>query len=182
MTTIAFRDGLMASDSCLVCEDKAGNARYTGLVDKIYALKDGSLLGMSGDAEGQPVIDILESGATNEEMVGLLAEVDCVCECLLVRTDGKMFHLSVGEEWAEFIEFRDKFAAVGTGRDFAYGAMECDATALQAVQAASRRHPFTRPPFVVMTLKDGKRYTYECRDIIKASSYGGDSNIFKEGN
>lgn len=159
MTTIAYRFGLMAADSCLT-EGDEHNTRYVGHVDKIFRLKDGSLFGGSGDAECQAIINILQSRAPDEKKAGLLAQVDCECECLLVRPDGRMFWIATDTDYGEFTEFRDEFAAVGSGKDWAYGAMEVrpDVTALEAVQAASRRHAFSRAPFMTMELNPGGAY------------------------
>lgn len=154
MTTIAFRDNIMVCDSCL-CETGNDNTIYIGDVEKIYRLADGSLLGMSGDAEGQALINILnDSSIAPEKMCDALASlVGYDSHCLQVRPDGQMIWVSTGEEAAAYTPFRDRFAAIGTGKLLAYGALEMDATALEAVEAAARRHAYTRPPFISVELR-----------------------------
>lgn len=157
MTTIAYRDRIMASDSCLTEGDEKENVRYIGEVDKLYRMPDGGILGLSGDAEASDVIAILARNEPCQRIVNRLAKVGCECEGLLVRPNGRMFWIATDNgDFAEFYEFRDRFAAVGSGKDWAYGAMEGhpDVSALQAVEAAARRHAFTRGPFFTMHLMD----------------------------
>lgn len=153
MTTIAFRDGIMAADSCLTEELEDDNAIYVGDVNKIYRLDDGSLLGMSGDAEGQCVLNILNDLAIPESLIAdHLASLQHTRSCILVRPSGQLYWVGTGEDSAAYTPFTDRFAAVGTGKQFAYGAMEHGATAYEAVDAACRRHAFTRPPIVLERL------------------------------
>ena len=49
--------------------------------------------------------------------------------------------------------FTDKFIAVGSGQQYAYGAMEVGATASVAVEAATRRDLASAPPVVSVALK-----------------------------
>lgn len=154
MTTIAYRDKMMAADSCLSSGEES--MRYVGDVVKIFRLKDGSLFGASGDGECQAIINVLESGIPDHEIAATLAaEVQLECECILVRPDGRTFWIVTGDGYGEFTNFNDKFCACGTGQDFAYGAMEHGATALEAVQCAAKRHNFTRGPFMSVSLMDG---------------------------
>lgn len=150
MTTVAFRDGIMAGDSCLSTGDDS--VIYVGNVDKVFRLKDGSLFSASGDAECQPIINVLESGIQDSAIPGALAELKSESECMMVRPDGRLYWICVSEGYGEFTEFKDEFCAIGTGKDFAYGAMEWGASALDAVICASRRHAFTRGPFMSMSL------------------------------
>ncbi len=146
MTTIAYRAGLMASDSML-SESDADNGFVVGCVNKLYTLPDGSLLGLSGDAEADDVIEALAQVTDRDPVAADLAHVDAECEGILVKPDGRTFWLSTAEEgYAAMSLFIDKFAAVGTGKWIAYGAMEFGASAEQAVECACRRHCFSRGP------------------------------------
>lgn len=151
MTTVAYRDNIMAGDSCLSTGDE--NTIYVGDVDKVFRLKDGSLFAASGDSECQQIMRVLESGAKDHKIPGLLAKIKSESECMLVRPDGRMYWIVVDDGYGEFTEFKDQFCAIGSGKDFAYGAMEAGASALEAVRCASRRHAFTRGPFMFMDLK-----------------------------
>lgn len=160
MTTIAYRNGWMAADSMLTQGDE-NNTIYVGDVDKIIRLDDGSLLGLSGDAEGQHVVNVLNDKRIGRKHIAAsLAEIDSEVNALLVRPDGTMWWVATnGEGYAEYYQFRDRFAAIGTGKELAYGAMEVrdDVTALEAVQAAARRHAFTAGPFTAVELNPPKR-------------------------
>jgi 20S proteasome alpha/beta subunit len=144
----------MATDSCLTEEVGDKHCFYAGDVQKIYRLKDKSLLGMSGDADAQAVMNLLEDDSIpDHKMTDALASLTGYeCSCLLVRQSGQMFWVSTEEDSAAFTPFSDEFAAVGSGKQFAYGAMEFGATALEAVVAASRRDSFTRGPFIEVHL------------------------------
>lgn len=162
MTTIAYRGGVMASDSMLSQADH-DNGYIVGSVNKIYTLSDGSLLGLSGDAEAGDVILALESVKGRDPMAADLMYVGADCEGILVRPDGRTFWLDTSESvesetgesengYAALTLFIDDFAAIGSGKWIAYGAMEHGATAEQAIECACRRHCFSRGPVQVHRL------------------------------
>lgn len=155
MTTVAYRCDTreMAADTCLTEGDET-STMYTGEVDKIFRLNDGSLLGMSGDSEAQHICNILNDPEIPEHEIAIaLNEVASECSCLLVRPDGRMIYVSTnGEGWGEYTPFRDTMACVGTGKQFAYGAMEAGASAQRAVEISCKRQAFTKPPIQVVQL------------------------------
>lgn len=152
----------MVADSCLTEGKAPENTLYVGSVDKIFRLRDGSLIGLSGDAEGTEIVQIFDDNLDDPlAVLAGLTTVTCECRGLVVRPDGRMFWLATndpGDEetsgYAEYMQFRDDFAAVGTGAWIAYGAMEGrkDVSAREAIEAACRRHPYTRPPILEMSL------------------------------
>ncbi len=153
MTTIAYRAGTLASDSMLSCSDE-DNGYIVGCVEKIFTLSDGSLLGLSGDADAFDVIAALEGAVDRDPIANDLVNVGAECEGILVRPDGRTFWLDTAEEgYVSLSEFTDEFAAIGSGKLFAYGAMEFGATAAQAVECACRRHCFSRGPVQIKHLR-----------------------------
>lgn len=127
-----------------------------GYAPKIIRLLDGSLFGLSGDAECQHIINVLNDSTIPQDQIALaLGQVKSESNSLLVRPDGQMVWISTnGEGWGEYSPFTDKFAAVGTGRQFAYGAMEADASAEKAVEIACRRTCYSGPPITVVRLHE----------------------------
>jgi hypothetical protein len=155
MTTICYRVDTkeMAADTLLV-QSEGENTFYVGYADKIIRLKDGSLLGMSGDAEGQWIVNVLNNTAIPaDKIVEELAELPCECSCLLVRPDGSMWWVSTsGDGFAEYYSFRDDFAAVGTGKQIAIGALAAGMSAKRSVEIACERHCYSKPPIQVVKL------------------------------
>lgn len=162
MTTIAYKDGVMACDSCWT---------YGGTIDvlatKISRLANGALLGQSGSNDGryfEKLLGKVKSPAslpTHEQ----LREIRQDFLGLLVLPSGKIFKLSTTfitpENWnCEFDpddvglwEITGPFAAVGSGGDFAIVAMECGKSAKEAVDIACRFDPNSRGPIHSLSLK-----------------------------
>jgi len=68
---------------------------------------------------------------------------------LIVEPDG----VCVSDEWYQMDPIVEPYHAIGCGAKAAFVALDMGATALEAVEAAARRDPYTRGPFHTMTLK-----------------------------
>lgn len=123
MTTIAYRDGIMAADdSCWACDTRTYN------VKKLYRLKEGSLLGISGNlAAATRLIAFLQSDESKPppRLAGASA--------ILVRQNGRIFKF---EDGTAIPMLRTKYIAGGSGFMVALGAMHAGATAVEAIKAA----------------------------------------------
>lgn len=129
MTTIAYRDGVMASDS----RGYGGDRAPVGSKTKIHRLPDGTLMGCSSNAPGQPeaVFAWYAGGADPREAP---AFGDAKFRLLVVRPDGQSF---LGENSFYLSGPLDaRFFAVGSGQEYALGAMEAGASAVRAVEVA----------------------------------------------
>lgn len=125
MTTIAYRNGILASDALVT----SGNAR-AGKVKKI-AKGNGVMGGMSGSAEAcQSFIEWIEAGAE-----GACPGLDGTDADGILIKGRKTFY--VGPKGVP-VPFKAKFAAVGSGEKFALGAMAMGADAATAVKVASK--------------------------------------------
>ena len=134
MTTIAYRDGVMATDTLAV-----GGDLYRGKVRKIQRLEDGSLLGIAGDAGYHCFFEKwLLNKPTWENRPRLPENSDI--SLLFVRRDGRIFHSA---ERLVLVEVETEFIAIGSGGDLAMGAMGAGSTARQAVEIAARFDCFT---------------------------------------
>lgn len=125
MTTIAYRDGIMAADSL-----RTGSNWRMGTSRKVSKAADGSIAGATGTAAwNQSFLKWFEDGRRGDppsspEDSG----------AFVVEADGTMkrFHSAGWEVMADLPFWSD-----GSGDGFAMGAMQFGATAEQAVKAAS---------------------------------------------
>ena len=142
MTTIAFRDGVMATDS-LVTD---GSNIYRGTTKKIYRIGD-SLLSMCGNlglfdvmvdwvSRGMPLGDLPNVG-NESDFAAMLVSRD--------RLVGFTEKFRIQEHTAEF-------HAMGSGNEIALGAMAMGATAEQAVETACRFDVYSAGPIQVERL------------------------------
>lgn len=166
MTTVAYRAGTMACDSCWT---------YGGTVDvlatKIVRLSSGALLGLSGQNDSRQMVGMLDRAKTPgqlpsyEAMTAVRADI----LALLVLPSGRTFKVGTSivspENWdAEFDsddiglwELNGPFSAIGSGGDMALVAMAAGKSARDAVALAARFDLNSRLPLHSMTLARPKR-------------------------
>lgn len=155
MTIIAVKNGIMASDS--KCTDD-----YFGFLtkcQKIYRLDNGALLGTAGDGDCRSLIALLSRSRCTMRTVSLptkeqLAETKTGFHGILAFPNGRTFmvYLDLREagdsaEWdGQIVEMEEGVCAVGSGYQYALGAMRAGATAAQAVAAACHYDSFCGLP------------------------------------
>lgn len=136
MTTIAYRAGVMAADTRAYSGDKVP----IGFKTKIHRLSDGSLFGCSSSSVGAD---------------GLLRRwVDGGCQpcksddlkpdgfqLLLIRPSGDVFYAKDNMELTGPLSAA--YFAIGSGDQFALGAMAVGASAKKAIEAAATLDPWT---------------------------------------
>lgn len=121
MTTIAYANGILASDSRLTEKSVV----LTDRCKKIWRLKDGSLFGSSGDNEaGLMLLDALKRNIkpaipNDREMWGVR-----------ITTSGHIYVFE-GHVWDRWPE---KIVALGSGKKAALAALRCGADAVTAVK------------------------------------------------
>ncbi len=148
MTVIVYhcKSQTMCSDSRVSDE----HGMHLTNAPKIYRLSNGALLGCAGDDDCRLLMEVLGRPKTPKQMPSRqeLADTKTNFYGLLVFPKGHVFlvgvefqQLSENEgEWTGYVsEINDKFAAVGSGQQYAYGALEVGASAGDAVRAACRR-------------------------------------------
>lgn len=124
MTTIVYRSGVLAGDTRVT----SGSTILPETYRKTFKLKDGSLYGASGDLEqGEVVRAHLEKHLAPPKFG---EEKDI--EAIHVRLDGSLWAF-LGMLW---VRVMTPYAAVGSGRDAALGALAMGASAHAAVKAA----------------------------------------------
>lgn len=152
MTTIAYRDGVMAADSCLTEESESGGSRAYQC-RKIYKKRVVSgptsrevLIGLSG--AGGPGLLFLEWYGSGMERPEIMDKDMGDFGALVVDGDT----IAVYDRFYVAEPVIERYHAIGSGAKCAFVAMDMGATALHAVQQAAIRDVYTRPPFVTEKL------------------------------
>lgn len=126
MTTIVYRDGILAADS----QTTVGKFALTNDSLKISKLKNGGYFAGSGTVcEIKMLFDWYNNGKRHGSES---KQLNCIA---LVIEKEKIFIL-YGDLYK--FEVKESYVAIGSGRDFAYGALYMGATAKEAVKAACR--------------------------------------------
>jgi len=143
MSTIVYRDGVMASDS----RAYSGNSAPIGSKMKIRRLKDGSLVGISTCRPGlsERMMAWFDEGNPNDK-----APTDLDFVALVVRPNGEVFfyHDSI---WPSGPLCAPWFA-IGSGEEYAMGALAMGASAFRAVEVAAALDTMSAPPVTVLEL------------------------------
>ena len=161
MTTIAFSSGIMAADSRASDNDARGV--FVTKCQKIYRLANNCLLGTAGDDDSREVQALLgkckgpkslptraELAATRTDFAGILV----FPKGQIYLIDIRMREYEHTGEWSgEVLESRERYAATGSGQEFALGAMAHGASAAQAVAIAAKFDLATGGPIVSVALK-----------------------------
>lgn len=146
MTTIAYKAGIMACDS---------RWAYQGMVDtgmtKIRRLASGALIGGSGDNDGRDIEALFQKVKTPAGLPSRTALMSIRCDYLglLVLPRGRVFKIAATHisepNWDKDMdgdigiwEISQPFAAVGSGTEFAMGAMAAGKSAADACRIACR--------------------------------------------
>lgn len=136
MTTIVFRDGIMAADT----RAYSGASTPIGFKAKIHRLKDGSLMGVSSTIPGQAeaFINWVNDGS-NMETIDQLGELKLAA--IVAMKDGNIIYFN--DSPLPSGPIAGSFFAIGSGEQYALGALSCGATAEAAVTAAAQHDPWT---------------------------------------
>src|SRR3990172_4095652 len=159
MTTIAYRDGIVAADSQETWDTEGGGVSKHKCV-KLFRKQ------VRSEIEGEPPHDVIiaTAGATFSGMVfvdwygsgkeipdslvhGTEDEGDF--DALILTPKG----LFIANRYCRPVKIEDKFIAVGSGRTAAIAAMLCGKTAVEAVQIAMKIDPYTGGKIFSMSLK-----------------------------
>lgn len=151
MTTIVYRDGIMAADSRVTTESEAGGHIVHQCV-KLFR-KNGAIIGLQG--ESSPGMFFLEWFSSNKPKSPPSALMESEADfCALVLTKKGLFEY---DKWCNaepvMLPRHRPFHAIGSGAKAAFGALAMGATARRAVAIACAFDPYTAPPVVWMALK-----------------------------
>jgi len=164
MTVIAWRNGMMACDSCWTF----GDIQVASAV-KIKRLSSGALLGQAGDNDCRVIDDLLDRvkdplklptreqlNATKVSFIGLLAlQRGGVYVISTAKIDDAGWVYDDDDDVGVWTATTmGGYAAVGSGANCALAAMDAGANARQAVEIACRREIHCRLPVHVRHLAD----------------------------
>ena len=136
MTTIAFRDGVMAADTMAHSSEKLCRSK------KLFRVSNGEVIGFSGVwIDGKLFVDWYDKGADRDEPPPWRTQGDekVNFNALVLTADGIY-------EWSyELVADRvlDDFWAIGTGSSAALAAMRCGRNAQEAIYIAMQIDPYT---------------------------------------
>jgi hypothetical protein len=138
MTTVVYRDGVMAGDTAVF-----DRGVYCGQVTKIFKSPAGSLAAVAG-CLGDSVA--MKEWVEERHALGAPPEFgDDDSEGLLVEPDGSVFWIGPKQKR---IKVDGPFHAIGSGFRIAIGALHAGADAVRAVEIAADVDNHTRRPIV----------------------------------
>lgn len=146
MTTIAYRDGVLAADT----RAYSGDARPLGQKSKIERLEDGTLIGVSSSIAGGG--ETVRRWYADQRPSDI--ELPSNFTMIAISREGEVFfakdtpHVS-GPLTAPYF-------AIGSGADFALGALETGVSAKGAVLLACRLDVWSDEPVEILTLEESK--------------------------
>lgn len=147
MTTIAYRDGTMASDSCW-----ADEGLQTTSLSKIDRLSSGALFGAAGDGDIRALLALIDKVKSPDKLPtkAELAATRCEVKGILVFKAGQVWMIGIeksGEHFDAMVWPANRsIAGVGSGGELAVGAMAAGKSAAEAVRIACRFDINSRPP------------------------------------
>lgn len=152
MTTIAFKDGILAADSAVTA---SGN--WEGSCMKIAKLKPSIFAGFAGALAVQETVFEWIAGGMDRKKIPTIMDggEDYKWDCLVITPDAV---------WSLERSFLRSFTqspyyAIGSGADLALGAMAMGATANQAVEAACKHDIYSRQPITMLKVPKWPRPT-----------------------
>lgn len=142
MTTIAYRDGILAADTMV-----SGSGCRVGSVVKAFRRTDGHMAGAAGDLSwAQRLLGWFTAGEEGEAPL----PKENAGEAIIVRPDGEVFF--VDESGMHTLSA--EFFSLGSGACVALGAMAAGASAETAIEIACRFDCHTGGDITVLHLKD----------------------------
>ena len=151
MTTIAYKDGVIASDSRATWDDWAVSrcVKLYRAKSKSDPVKGDVIVGTAGHSSAALLfLDWLEVGGEprlHDRGVNETTEF----ECLIMHKSG----VWVGDRLCRLERLEEEFWAAGSGRHAALGAMWAGKSAIDAVRIATRIDPFSGGRVVSMSLE-----------------------------
>lgn len=138
MTTIAYRNGELAGDTRVTAAETIMPERER----KVFRFPNGFLFGAAGASDE---IEKLMQSVKRSLKTPKLPE----CDGLMVDPDGKVFWYE-GSHWQPL---KAPFAAIGSGKSYALGALYYGASALEAVKIGCKLDVHSGVPIHIVRLK-----------------------------
>lgn len=134
MTTIVYRAGILAADSRAYSGDK----NPIGEKHKIHRLADGCLIGASSNKVG--ACEKFRRLVAASGVEGTF-EDEVPVQAIVIRPDGSFFYFNNQDSFSGPITA--EYMAIGSGEEYAKGALKMGASAVDAVRIAIECDPWT---------------------------------------
>lgn len=138
MTTIAYKSGILVSDSQASSQGSVCNR-----LCKVFKLDSGSLIGFSGDVYWKELINLFNPVLSPNDFPAYdaLKALDYDVGILYVFPNGSIYEIGLSgnnaTDASTFVwEVQPEFASVGSGSSYAVAAMKAGASARRAVEIA----------------------------------------------
>lgn len=156
MTTIAYRDGILAADSRVTVDNGSGARIHT--CKKLFRKRvtEGKktfevIIATAGESSpGMVFVDWYGSG---KPVPDIFLHIDADFTCLVLTPKGLFEY----DTFCRGEEIEEDCYAIGSGAMAALAAMHCGKSALEAVRIASRIDPHTGGRIVTETLEPRKK-------------------------
>lgn len=126
MTTIAYKNGVLAADTRCTIEDVIDPSQHK----KVFRFKNGALIGLAGDTG--VMMNVLKKLRRDPEDFETIKVDKKDLNAIYVKPNGKVFERD-DNGW---IPITAKYAATGSGYLAALVAMRCGKSAVQAIKIA----------------------------------------------
>lgn len=148
MTTIAYRDGVIAADS-RGTDDNYHPGIYR--CEKLFRAGDDIIATAGDDTTGMIFVDWYTARTKGAKLKPPSRLIDGEADfcCLVLKKDG----LYWCDKWCRLNKIFDEFYAIGSGAAYAMGAMAHGASAAEAVKTAMRWDPHTGGEVTQLTLE-----------------------------
>jgi hypothetical protein len=162
MTTIAYRDGIVASDSLYSMSD----GRIYQWHKKIWRFPNGIIYGAAGDDDDRALRELFENTSPpNVPDRSDIAECRSNTHAIVVYPDGKAWLIECELQMVQgqpvwmgsASELAHPFMAVGSGGAYAHAAMQMGATAEQAIKEAIKSDCFTGGKVQVYDIRQAEK-------------------------
>lgn len=151
MTTVAYKDGVIAGDGLCTHASYVSSRSF----QKIVAT-DSHLAGISGQADyGAAFLEWVKAGCDPKHIPLSATKTTGDIDAFVVDASGNV--TAYGQDMMPLSLGRPKFYAVGSGWAFAIGAMAMGASAEQAVRIAAKFDTATGGKIVTRRLKRAKK-------------------------
>jgi hypothetical protein len=139
MTTIAFKDGILAADSRAMCNHWVAHDSAMKIFEETHPVHGRMLFAIAGDyVEGRHAVQAIFA---KKKYVPQHSETGFTV--LGVTPQGQLRQWVVGETHTDGEAVLAPFYAIGSGRVPAMAAMHAGATAIEAVEIAKKLDPST---------------------------------------
>lgn len=147
MTTIAYRNGIMAGDT-----QASFNSTCIGESIKIRKGNNGNLYGFSGSiVEADEAFEFLQDDTKTIKKPIKFTDNETFYTIIEVIVTGAVF---IYEGTVDPIQFKAPFYAQGSGSDLALGAMAAGASAEEAVKIACKYNIYSSEPVTIISLNE----------------------------